>query len=145
MVIFTPNTVIRSTEINSNFDELKTKTDYLTAPDSAWIEVGSGGTAPAFANSWVNYDTTVYNSAGFYKDAFGFVTIKGLIKNGTIGSTAQCFTLPVGYRPIKRVLNACISNSAIGRLDVDIDGKVITHSGNNAWYSLDNCRFKAQL
>jgi hypothetical protein len=117
-------------------------TDYLTVPDTSWIEVGSGGTAPAFQNSWVNYDTS-YNSCAFRKDANGFVWLKGLIKSGSIGVSSACFTLPAGYRPQKRELMVNITNTAIGRLDVDVDGKVITHTGNNAWYSLDNCRFKA--
>ncbi|MBM4253016.1 MAG: hypothetical protein FJ146_13670 [Deltaproteobacteria bacterium] len=51
---------------------------------------------PTFQNSWVNYGGT-WEPAGYYKDKFGVVHLKGLIKNGTLNQAA--FTLPVGYRP----------------------------------------------
>ena len=142
MYIFTPNTLIKSSEVNSNFAELKTMTDYLTVPDTSWIEVGSGGTAPAFQNRWVNYDTT-YNSCGFRKDAFGYVHLKGLVKNGAIGGTI--FWLPAGYKPAKRYLLAVSTNpTAYARCDVQPDGQVSAITGSNVYYSLDGITFKAE-
>ena len=142
MYIFTPNTLIKSSEVNSNFAELKTMTDYLTVPDTGWIEVGSGGTAPAFQNSWVNYDTT-YNSCGFRKDALGYVHLKGLIKSGTIGYTI--FTLPSGYRPAKRYLLSTSTNpNAYARLDIQVTGNVDPITGSKDYYSLDGITFKAE-
>jgi hypothetical protein len=141
MTIFTPNTVIRSTEVNANFDELKTKTDYLTAPDSAWIEVGSGGSAPAFANNWVNYGG-VWNTCAFRKDALGYVHLKGLVRNGT--DEAIIFTLPVGYRPIKDCLCVVMSNELVGRIDITTAGAVDPAITGNPYISLDNIHFKAE-
>jgi hypothetical protein len=135
VIIFTPNTVIKSADVNLNFSELKTKTDYLSAPDSAWI-------APTFTNSWVNYDTT-YNQCGYYKDSFGWVNLRGLVRSGTDG--ASIFTLPVGYRPEKRMLTQCSSADHYGRLDIPTDGTVVPNAATteNTWVSLDNIRFKA--
>lgn len=143
MYIFTPNTLIESAKINANFDELKTKTDYLSTPDAAWIEVGSGGSAPAFANSWVNYPVgDGYNTCAFRKDALGYVHIKGLTASGTMN--AAIFTLPVGYRPLKSHIIACVSNQLLGRINVYQNGQVICSLGSNAWVSLDNITFKAE-
>lgn len=135
MVIFTPNTVISSTDVNGNFDELKIKTDYLSAPDSDWI-------TPTFVNSWVNYDSTVFNPAGYRKDALGYVHLRGLIKNGTVNTTF--FTLPTGYRPYRQELFMSLQNNAVGRVDIETDGDVkMGGVGSNAFVQLDGLIFKA--
>jgi hypothetical protein len=61
-----------------------------------WREVGATG-QPSFENSWVNYNSSTYRTAAFYKDPFGVVHIKGLVKSGSSGTTI--FTLPPGNRP----------------------------------------------
>lgn len=95
---------------------------------------------PAFVNSWVNYGGG-YNNAGYFKDAFGLVRLRGLIMNGTVGSA--CFVLPIGYKPAARVLFAAISNSAIGRVDVLTTGEVVPTSPSvNAWVSLEGLAFR---
>lgn len=107
-----------------------------------WIEVGEfgGGGAPAFENAWVNH-LAGYRTAAFYKDQFGVVYLKGLVKNGVIGS--KIFTLPLGFRPVQdQVLHATVSNSAIGRVDIGTDGGVYPQLGNNAWFSLEGVSFR---
>ena len=42
MIIFTPNTVIRSTEVNSNFNEIDGRIDNLEAPIYAYGNIVSG-------------------------------------------------------------------------------------------------------
>ena len=144
MIIFTPNTVIKSADINLNFTELKTKTDYLTTPDTNWVTVAANGNPqPSFMNGWVNYDTS-YTEAAFRKDALGYVHIKGMIKNGAVSFDNAIFQLPVGYTPTRRYLFSTISNSAIGRIDIRTDGYVTVPTGNNAWITLDGIHFKAE-
>lgn len=133
MYIFTPNTLIKSTEVNANFDELLTKTDYLTAPDSGWI-------APTFTNSWVNYGFG-FNSAGYRKDALGYVHLRGLVKNGTVNTAI--FNLPAGYRPEAQELFMSMQNNTIGRIDVNIVGNVLHSVGANTFVQLDGITFKA--
>ncbi len=142
MFIFTPNTLIKSSEVNSNFAELKTMTDYLTVPDTGWIEVGSGGTAPAFQNSWVNFDSAIYSTCAFRKDALGYVHMKGLIKSGS--SNVSIFDLPVGYRPLKYHHFPSISNSLIGGIRIHATGSVQMFAGTNAWIDLAVIHFKAE-
>lgn len=128
MYIFTPNTLIKSAEINANFAS-------LTTGDTSWV-------APTFTNNWVNYDST-YNQCGYYKDSLGWVHLRGLVKNGTDG--ASIFTLPVGYRPQYRELLAGASEEHYGRIDVPTDGTVIPNMNTTApgWVCLDGLLFKA--
>lgn len=64
-----------------------------------WTEIGVAG-APAFENSWDNVGGG-YETAGFYKDPYGRVHLKGAVDTGSAGTTA--FTLPENYRPAATV------------------------------------------
>lgn len=67
---------------------------------SAWVEVGSGGGAPAFQNSWNNL--SVATPARYRKTPSGLITLDGLIEGGANGTVV--FTLPTGFRPTKQTL-----------------------------------------
>ena len=143
MYIFTPNTLIKSAEINANFTELQTKTDYLSAPDSEWHIVGAAG-EPAFLNSWVNHTVGTYPQCAFRKDALGYVHLQGLIKNGVVGDGTPPFQLPAGYRPLYSLHLDIVSNGAMGNIRISNDGYVRIQVGNNSWVSLDAKQFKAE-
>lgn len=106
----------------------------------AWHVVGVGG-EPAFANSWVNFDGSVYATAAFFKDSQGIVHLKGFVKSGTLGGAA--FVLPAGYRPALSEYFACNSNSAYGNCHVNAGGDVIPSNGSNASFSLSGITFRA--
>jgi len=107
---------------------------------STFSFVGSTG-KPAFANSWVNYGAP-YSNAGYLKDSDGWVRLVGVIKTGTVGSTA--FTLPPGFRPVASKALSTMSNAVFGRVDIGSDGTVKPVSpSNNASVVLDNLMFKA--
>ncbi len=95
---------------------------------------------PTLLNSWVDFGGG-HNDTKYFKDPFGVVHIKGLIKFGTIGLPA--FTLPSGYRPLSTEIYGVISNSAFAELRIDASGSVVPISGNNAWFSLDGITFRA--
>lgn len=97
-------------------------------------------TAPTLANSWIN-NGSGYNSVGFYKDRFGVVHLRGLIKSGSM--QARAFTLPAGYRPPAREFFGTVSNALFGSVFVDPDGAVVPWSGSNTWFSLDGLTFRA--
>ena len=130
--------------VNENFRKVSTTFSELnfTSPDKSWV-------APTFQNSWVNYGD-VWETAGYRKDALGYVHLKGLVKSGTIGTSTAIFTLPAGYRPKtgKALLFVCMSNNAAGRINVrnntGDEGKVCCETGNNAWVSLDGITFLAE-
>lgn len=120
--------------VNNALRDLTGKVKPLKTPSTGWI-------APTFTNSWVNYGSG-FNDAGYYKDALGFVHLKGLIKSGTVGSSA--FTLPVGLRPQATELLGTVSNGAVGRVDIATSGTVTpTSPSNNTWVALDGLTFRA--
>lgn len=95
--------------------------------------------APTLINSWVNYGSG-FNIAGYIKDIFGFVHLRGLVRNGS----GAIFTLPAGYRPAYRQLCAVQSWDNIGRCDVTTGGNVTMAVGSNGWFSLDTVIFLAE-
>ena len=102
---------------------------------STWTEVSS------FDNSWVNYGAP-YHNAAYCKDAHGFVHLRGMIKDGTVGFSS--FTLPAGSRPPSQVLHVAISNGALGRVDILTDGTVVSKTpSSNVYVSLDGISFYA--
>jgi hypothetical protein len=100
--------------------------------------------APTFQNGWLNYESLNWNDAGFFKDQFGIIHLRGLIKTGTLDAVA--FTLPTGYRPTKANLFVTISNDGISnilsRLDILSTGGVVPRSGANNWFSLEGIQFR---
>lgn len=102
--------------------------------DTAWHTVGAAG-EPAFQNSWVNYDATVWNPAQFRRYPNGIVQVRGLIKDGTIGNTA--FTLPAGYTPPMQLLFPIVANNAFGRLDIYPNGAVAPSIGVNSFVGVN--------
>jgi hypothetical protein len=141
MIIFTPNTVIKSADVNLNFDELKTKTDYLSAPDSDWIAVGSAGSS--FANSWVDYGSP-FPGAAFRKDALGYVHLKGFIKNGTTTDAITMITMPTGYKVGSTRHVAAIGNVAAGHIKLTSSGIAYGAGTGNGWLTLDNISYYAE-
>lgn len=108
--------------------------------DNEFTYVGKQG-APPFENSWVYFGSGA--QPGYFKDPFGFVHLKGLLKNGTINT--PMFTLPPGFRPLEADIAICMSNGAAARLDVNTNGQVVPVSGSNAYYSIDNVVFRTTL
>lgn len=94
----------------------------------------------SFQNGWQNYGGT-FNTAGYFKDSQGVVHLKGLVRNGAIGTTI--FTLPTGYRPAGRELQVVATNpNTAGRVDILSDGNVQAVAGNSGWLSLDGITFR---
>jgi hypothetical protein len=109
------------------------------------MQVGSitqqAWTAPPLLNGWVNYGSG-YNDAGYFKDSFDIVHLRGLVKSGQ--AQKAIFSLPNGYRPARRELHAaCTNPDAIGRIDILTNGDIIMQDGNNGWISLDGITFQA--
>jgi len=108
-----------------------------------WIEIGGSGGEPAFQNSWVNLNTTTHSTAAFYKDPFGRVHLKGVIKDGTLDVAA--FTLPAGYRPSVINIFGTVATNLIGRINIQSNGNVIIATPTtNTWVALDGISFRAE-
>lgn len=101
---------------------------------------------PTLLNSWQNWGT-LFNDAGYWKDSYGVVHLRGVVRNGTMA--ANLFVLPVGYRPANRELFVAYSATqssftpTLGRVDVLANGEVYMSSGGNGFFSLDGLTFRA--
>ena len=120
---------------------LKDKMEYLKEPRFRAV----GGTGqPAFTGTWVNFGGG-WADAAFYKDVNGFVHLRGMIKSGTIATSA--FTLPPGHRPTVSEKFAVATGSAVanvtaGSLDVLTDGTVVPAVGLTGYVSLSGINFR---
>jgi hypothetical protein len=73
------------------------RVESLRGANETWHDVGTTNDfGVTFQNSWANTGGGLA-PAGFYKDKFNIVHLRGVIDTGTTGTVA--FTLPVGYRP----------------------------------------------
>lgn len=102
---------------------------------------------PTLENSWVNFGfngTNRHSIVGYWKDKYGIVHIKGVLKSGS-SATATMFTLPAGYRPSMRMIFPTLANtSTTTRVDVQSNGVVSAPvGGSTTWTSLDGICFYA--
>lgn len=135
---FSNGTTADAAIVNANFAAVRTAANE-TDTRLTTLQTAPTWTAPTFQNGWTNYDTT-YQLAGYQKDAWGRVYLKGLVRSGTVGSCI--FTLPDGFRPPRRTLHAVQThNDTIGRLDVLPTGCVTPVTASNLWVSLDDISF----
>lgn len=100
--------------------------------------------SPTLLSGWVN--DSIYKTE-YYRDNFGFVHLRGIIKDGILNETA--FILPVGYRP-PRAMDYIIScpvsgtTNTYGRLRIYASGAVtvLSISGSSKYACLDEISFK---
>ena len=101
MIIFTPNTVIRSTEVNSNFNEIDSRVDNLENPIYAYGVVASNTgdgvktLYPTVSNGITFNGTNLYTvvTKGIY-----FLHFQQLIQTG---GSATYFRIDVNSSPIR--------------------------------------------
>lgn len=131
--------------IQENFDALKK--EFPLSRKNMKVEtphVVGNANEPAFQNGWVNYDTTAYHGARYWKDPMGVVHIEGLVKNGA-APPSTIFILPVGYRPGNALLFTVTANGLLARVDITTTGNVLWNGGGtNAYLSLAGITFKQE-
>jgi hypothetical protein len=92
----------------------------VVAPE-AWRSMATAG-QPAFQNGWGNYGTP-FGDVKFRKHPNGWVEMKGVMKNGTIG-TVPAFTMPTGYRPTENQIHIASATNGSGRVDINPTGEL---------------------
>ena len=112
---------------------LRAKAD---AAQEAWI-------TPTLINGWVQGGDSSEDNVSYYKDTFGVVRFRGLMRSGTIGQSA--FTLPNGYRPPRNKRFAVVSNNVFGAVQVSSGGVVTPVAGASAWMDLDGIAFRVEV
>lgn len=106
-------------------------------------------------NAWVNYDATSYTQFQLGLANDGVVYSSGLIKSGTLGSK---FTIPPrNYQTQYRQIHHAVAANARARIDLRgaddqevysaayAPGAIIPQQGSNAWFSMDNHCWFADL
>lgn len=129
-----------------NLSSLTQNSSYRTVSDaekSIWNNKAGkdfpGWTASALLNSWSNFGGTTA-PAGYYKDEFGVVRLRGFLNGGTLNT--PIFTLPVGYRPLNDVNQPVVSNDSFGKVLVDTSGNVMLAIGSNNYVDLSPISFQ---
>jgi hypothetical protein len=120
-----------------------------------WHVIGSAN-EPGFQNGWTNFDPNgFFSTAAFYKDPYGVVHLKGVVKGGTVShnSSGIIFMLPYGYGSEQDEVHAVLSNEGLGRVTIErgssvSDGRTVAYvhaapPSNSAWVSLDGITFRA--
>lgn len=103
----------------------------------AWVEVTP-------LSSWINFNATSEQVAGYRKNTTGDVELRGLLKNGTNAGTPLLTVLPAGYRPNKREFFAVAApGGAIIRVEPDGGVRLDTPGSNNSFLSLSGIHFTA--
>ena len=98
---------------------------------------------PTILNGMTNYGSS-FSTLQYGKTSDGMVSVKGLLKGGTVADGTVVFTLPSGYRPSMRVLLPSAANGHHARIDVTPGGSVIIQAGGDAaWTSFDSVNFYA--
>jgi hypothetical protein len=98
-----------------------------------------------FQNAWINYGNG-YVGAGFTKDEFGWVTVKGMIYNGIMPGAA--FVLPAGYRPSELIRFSTQAHNGtaivVAGVEISPSGNVTVSYGGTTWVILSGIRFLAK-
>lgn len=92
---------------------LQDQSNLLTWLAQFWRKLGQveEWNDPVFENGWVNVGAP-YPNAGYYKDPFERVHLRGRIGTGVAATTA--FTLPEGYRPNGTIILGGVTITAAG-------------------------------
>jgi hypothetical protein len=106
------------------------------AQTGEWINV-------TYLNSWVDFNTT-YFSVGYLKDVYGYVHLRGYCKSGT---TANPFTLPIGFRPEKSIIIPVYSvpsgTTVVPSVTISNAGVVTLANYSNSGVSFDGIVYQA--
>jgi hypothetical protein len=102
-------------------------------------------TAATLLNSWVNslLANNEFEVAGYFKDLEGIVSLRGLIRGGTVTLNTNIFILPPGYRPSERLIFIVNNSGVAGRVDILPTGEVMRVTGGNTFLSLSRIDFRA--
>lgn len=96
-------------------------------------------------NLWVAYGLG-YATPSYFKDPFGIVFVRGMVKNGTIVAGTPVFTLPVGYRPPEHftVDTPTFAGPGMCQWTIGSDGVLsVTAGGHATWTAVPTVCFRA--
>jgi hypothetical protein len=90
-------------------------------------------------NSWSAYGSPA-ETPSYAKNNYGIITLKGGIKDGTLGSV--CATLPTDYRPANtRSFITYSANNTPAFITINSNGEITVEDGDTTGISLDGITF----
>lgn len=104
---------------------------------ATWTEVGAAGSGSSFLNGWSSYGS-VYANAAYWKDPYGFVWWRGLIKGGTTpGDNHPVIQFASGLGSTLQTHHTTASADSFGFMSV-VPTQLYWKSGttSSAWISL---------
>lgn len=105
----------------------------------------SGTSCPTNGTSaWQNYGGG-FAPAGFYRDPFGRVYLRGLVKKTAGNIECAIFRLPAGYRPAEHAAFSSVADNKFVRVSVYSDGEVdpeAVPTGGGNFLSLEGISFR---
>ena len=101
--------------------------------------VGADSTQPAFSHG-ANFGGAE-ELVHFYRDPFFIVHLGGMV-GPTYAAGNVIFVLPTGYRPIKTETFIVLTDTGVGRVDIDASGNVTFASGGTGFVSLAGITFR---
>lgn len=111
-----------------------------------WINIGAVG-APAFQNSWNNYNAVTNERARFKRSSSGIVYVHGFIVGGASGTIP--FVLPEGFRPDVTCTWPIMYYSggySLGECTINGSGQIfIYYAVAPLWVTLNTVVFPAEL
>lgn len=102
-----------------------------------------GWKEPTLQDGWENYGSG-FAPAGYCKDIYNTVYIRGTVKSGSVGESTAIFTLPKGYRPPYRLQFAVETHAAFGEVDITAEGVVIPKDVSALDCSINGIIFRAE-
>jgi hypothetical protein len=125
---------------NNNIMQLSTGFSQITGALATTGDFSVGGDLGAwggisFGSGWANYGSGW--QTGEVRKFGCLIQLRGLVYRFTGTGTTIC-TLAIGQRPPANVLLSVITDSGIGRIDVQTDGNVVHQSGGTTWVSLSS-------
>lgn len=106
---------------------LRGSTVEVIAPSGLTLAVPAWTSISSYSNNWAQYaPVSDWATAQWWKDPFGVVHLKGLVKrtSGTHTSFETMATLPAGSRPPERLLFNARCQGGTVRVDVAPDGTI---------------------
>lgn len=134
ITLTTSQTVAGQAQTSS--DDLRVAKRGSEVPAAAYITDSVSWTPCSMQNGWTEY--TGYSPIGVTKTATGAVMMSGFFQKTTTptADVAMC-TLPVGYRPAKRLIFQVAGGGGAARVDVLTNGEVRYETGggaSNPWW-----------
>lgn len=102
-------------------------------PESVWQNY-------ALLNSWTNYDVNSFPGASLVEAPDGLIHVRGLIRNGTVGAVIAGVGDSNKSTPLGTLIYPGNSNNSYNRTDSRV-ADLLSVSGTNAWWSLENIHY----